>query len=172
LLDEPVDVGHLGRQQAIRAFPDLMRGSVIDAQRERSAAQIDAHGLPGEGLLENPLPQIAGEEEPVRPAPRQSRDQACLGNTQVLAFVDHHVVERPSLVPAEDLGEATQRPRPGDEVTRPQLFADTCEDAPDRLALALVQPGLPPEPRNGTVSLPTRDLPRVHDLAPLGQQEA
>ena len=58
-----VDVGDLGAEQAVGLLPDLVRGAVVDAQRARAAADVDAERLPGERLLEDALAEVAGEEQ-------------------------------------------------------------------------------------------------------------
>jgi hypothetical protein len=42
---------------------DLMGGTIIDTQGARPAPDIDAEGLPREGLLEDALAQVAGKEK-------------------------------------------------------------------------------------------------------------
>jgi hypothetical protein len=44
-----------------------VRGPVVDAQRIGPAAHIDAERPPRERLLEDPLSEIAGEEQAIRP---------------------------------------------------------------------------------------------------------
>jgi hypothetical protein len=44
---------------------DLVRGSVVDAERVGAATNIDAERSPRERLLENSLAEIASKEEPI-----------------------------------------------------------------------------------------------------------
>ena len=68
-----VHVGHLRAEQAVRLHADLVGGAVVDAQGARAAADVHAEGLPGERLLEDALPEVAGEEERVGPIRRRGR---------------------------------------------------------------------------------------------------
>lgn len=74
--------------------PDLMRSAVVDAQRRRASTNIDAEGLPREGLLEDALSEIAREEEAVRTTGRQLLQEAGFGDAKILAFIDYGEVKR------------------------------------------------------------------------------
>ena len=68
-----------------------MRRVVVDPQRMGSPADVDAERPPGERRLEDPLSEIPGEEQAVRPAPAQGRQKPQLRDADV-----HHA---PNLVP-------------------------------------------------------------------------
>ena len=94
LLRVAVDVGQLRRQEPVGLSPDLMRRAVVDPQRMGSPAYVDAERPPGERRLEYPLSEIPGEEQAVRPAPAQGRQEPQLRDADVLGLVDHAEVER------------------------------------------------------------------------------
>ena len=54
-----------GAEQEVGLRSDLVRGTVVDPQRAGTAANVNAERLPGERLLEDPLAQVAGEEEAI-----------------------------------------------------------------------------------------------------------
>lgn len=58
-----VDVDNGRAEQPVCLDANLVGGAVVDAERAGSAADVDAEGIPGEGLLEDPLAKVAGEEE-------------------------------------------------------------------------------------------------------------
>jgi hypothetical protein len=63
----------------------------------RTAADIDSQTLPGEGLLEDALPDVAGEEERIRTLSTHRRNEAQLGDAQVLGLIHDREVERRAL---------------------------------------------------------------------------
>src|SRR2546426_9556636 len=68
---------------------------VVDSQRPRPAPDVDTERLPRERKLEDPLPEIAGEEEGIRPARPEGRDEPELCHAHILRLVhDHEVVRR------------------------------------------------------------------------------
>src|SRR5690606_35852833 len=92
-LDVAVNVRDFGAQQAVGARPDLVRRAVVDAQRARASSYVNAEGQPGEGLLEDALAEVAGEEEAVATPGAESCQEAQLGDAEVLRLVHDCVVE-------------------------------------------------------------------------------
>jgi hypothetical protein len=112
---------------------------------------IHAQRRSGEGLLEDPLAAVAGEEQRVRPGGRDGRQQSQLWNTQILRLVHHHMIEGlvgPGSIiggrPAEDL-------RPGQQPALCQGGARRREDRPQPLSLCPALIRLL-RPRRGTVA--------------------
>src|ERR1700738_243622 len=58
-----------------------------------SSPQIYAEGLPREGLLEDPLSSVAGEEEAVAALSSKRGKEPQLGNAYILGLIDHGKVE-------------------------------------------------------------------------------
>src|SRR5438132_1180031 len=56
LLRVAVHVGDMLSQQSVRLRPDLVRCTVVHAQRPRAATDVHAERQPGEGQLEDSLP--------------------------------------------------------------------------------------------------------------------
>ena len=73
------------RQQPVGLRSDLVRGAVVDAQRRRAPADVDAERLPRERLLEDPLAEVAGEEQGVRPAAAERGQEAQLATPRSCA---------------------------------------------------------------------------------------
>ena len=88
-----VDVRHYGPQQPVGLAADLVGGPVVDAQRARATADVDAERLPRERLLEDALPEVAGEEQRVGPAAAKGGEEPQLRHAEVLRLVDHDEVE-------------------------------------------------------------------------------
>jgi hypothetical protein len=88
-----IDIRDFRAQEPISLFADLVRGPVIDLQGSGPAADVHAQGLPGKGLLEDPLAQVAREEQGIGPRRAQRRQEAKLGHADVLGFVYHCEVE-------------------------------------------------------------------------------
>jgi hypothetical protein len=78
-----------------------VRGPVVDLERKRATADVDTEPLPRERRLEDPLTEIAGEEEAVGPAAGELRQQPKLGRGDVLGFVDDHVLVERHPTPAD-----------------------------------------------------------------------
>src|SRR2546426_10822601 len=91
-----------------------MRRPVVDSQRPRPAPDVDTERLPRERKLEDPLPEIAGEEEGIRPARPEGRDEPELGHAHILRLVHDHEVVRRLLACGEAPGAAAANggPRP------------------------------------------------------------
>ena len=70
-----------------------MGGAVVDAQGARAAANVHAQRFPGEGLLEDPLAEVAGEEQGVGTIPAQGGEEPQLGDADVLRLVHDREVE-------------------------------------------------------------------------------
>jgi hypothetical protein len=58
-----VHIGQLRPQESVGVHSDLVRRPVVDSQRPGTATDIDAESLPGKGLLEDPLAEVACEEK-------------------------------------------------------------------------------------------------------------
>ena len=108
IIAQAVDIPNDGRDQTVRDLPDLMRGAIIDLERRRPAADVDAEPLPREGLLKDALSEIAGEEQRVRPLGRNRREEAQLGDAEVLRLVDDNVGER-LVAPVGEIGSNQRR---------------------------------------------------------------
>jgi len=67
--------------------------AVVDAQRRRATADIDAQRFPGKRLLEDPLADVACEEERVRTPRTERREETQLSDTYVLALIDDSIVK-------------------------------------------------------------------------------
>ncbi|TDQ53191.1 hypothetical protein EV658_1451 [Phaeovulum veldkampii DSM 11550] len=150
---------------------DLVRCAVIDAQRERAAADIKAKRLPGKGLLKDALAKIPGEEEAVAAHCCHSGEEPGLGHTQILRLVNHGEVVGASTALAESIRQTAEDVRPCHNAAFPQPSADALKDGPQGFALLAANPGLPPEARHVAVILPRPKLPGVHDVVPLSDQE-
>ena len=140
---------------------------VVDSQRPRPAPDVDTERLPRERELEDPLPEIAGEEEGVRPARPQGRDEPELGHAHVLRLVHNHEVVRRLLVRGEARGEPAVHVGLRHELLFGQARSHALEDRPENLPLLLRQSRFPSEAGHVSVGLPRNDLPCVHDLCPL-----
>lgn len=68
LLSVIIHFDELGIEESVRLAANLVLGSIIHAQPPSPAVDVDAQALPGEGLLEDALPQIACEEQGVQRA--------------------------------------------------------------------------------------------------------
>ena len=158
-------------EQPVRLHPDLVRRSVVDPQRPRPAADIHAEGLPRERLLEDALPEVAGEEQRVLRRRRRAREEAQLRDAEVLRLVHHGEVEGRVLAFGKRCGQRREHARTGDDLPRQQAGSDPLEDRPQDRPLRLGQPRLSTEPGDVAVGLPGVQLPRINDLLPLGQQE-
>src|SRR2546427_11743889 len=105
-----------------------MRRPVVDSQRPRPAPDVDTERLPRERELEDPLPEVAGEEEGFRPARPEGRDEPELGHAHILRLVHDHEVVRRLLACGEAPGEPAGHGGPRHELlfwqARPYALAD------------------------------------------------
>src|SRR5690606_28958105 len=127
--------------------------------------------FPGEGLLEDPLAEIAGEEARVRTMATECRQKAELGDADVLCFVDDHMIE---CRPRERRGlcrEPMEHRCLGDEVALAHRGTRALEDRPEDLALLLGETRLAPEAADVAVGLPGIELPGVDDGRPFAPEE-
>ena len=150
---------------------DLVRRAVVDAQRERAAADIEAQRLPGEGLLKDALAKITGEEEAIAAPRSQGGEEPCLSHAKILRLIDHCKIVRPSATLGESIRQPTEDIRPRHSAAVSQPRTDTFEDGPKGLALLAADPGFSPEARHVAVILPRPKLPSVHDVVPFSDQE-
>jgi hypothetical protein len=146
-------------------------GAVIDAQGPGAPADIDAERLPGEGLLEDPLAQIAGEKKAVRPARPERGEKPQLGDADVLRLVHNGKVERRMVTLRKPGSETAEQAGGGDQAPVVQAGADAIEDRPEADPLRLRQARLTAQPPDVPVRLPALQLPGVNDRLPLREQE-
>ena len=161
-----------GRQQPVRLPPDLMGGVLVDPQGVRAAADVDPQGAPGERRLEDPLTEVAGEEQGVRAPGAEGGKKAQLGHADVLRLVHHAELER-RMCHLRDLAlQATEQARFGQEPALVESGGHLGEDRPEELPLPFGQASPPTEPRLVPLLFQARKLPGVDHAAPLGPQEA
>ena len=170
ILGIAVDIGERGRQQPVGSSADLVRGPVVDAQRIGPAAHIDAERAPRKRLLEDPLSEIPGEEQAIRPFRGESGEKPQFGEPDILRLVDDDKIER-RFVSGQVRGNATEQIRPGDGLAFGKANPHALENRPQHLALLAADAGLAAEPGDIAVVFPTSELPRVDDLAPFADQE-
>jgi hypothetical protein len=109
---------------------DLVRCAVIDAQRERAVADIEAERLPGEWLLKDALAKIPGEEKAVAAPCCHGGEEPRLGHTQILRLVDHDEVVGACAALAETIRQTAEDIRPRHSAAFPQPSADAFKDGP------------------------------------------
>ena len=90
----PVNILHDLGQKAVGRLPDLVRGSVVDLEGARTAANIDAKRLPRERLLKDALAEVAREEQRIGAVRCDRGEHPQFRHAKVLRFVDHGVGER------------------------------------------------------------------------------
>ena len=137
VVDIAVRIRDFRVQQSIGLRTNLMRGPVIHPQRARSSANVDAELLPREGLLEDALAEIAGEEEAVGTATAEGGQKAQLGDADVLRLVDDDVVERRPAERRHPSRQLVEHLRLGDHPVGVERAARLLEDRPKHLALRL-----------------------------------
>jgi hypothetical protein len=93
-LDVAIDVGHLRAQEAICLHANLMRGPVVHAEGPGVPANVDAKCEPRERLLEDPLAQIAREEESVWSIRTERCEEAQMRDPHVLRLIYYGEVKR------------------------------------------------------------------------------
>ena len=93
ILAVAIHVGHDRAQKAVRLRADLMGSAIIDAQGARASADIDAQSLPRERLLEDALPEIAGEKERVGATSPQGGKEPDMGDADILRLVHDREIE-------------------------------------------------------------------------------
>ena len=105
----------------------------------RPAADVHAQRAPRERLLEDPLAEVAREEERVGPIAPEGGQKPRVGHADVLRLVHHREMERRVPAshdgrrhPAEDAGQR-------DEVLGLEAGTDLLEDRPQQRALSLGQ---------------------------------
>ena len=70
-----INIGDDGAEQPVGLCAYLVRRPVVHAQGARTAADVDAKGLPGERLLEDALPKVAGKEQTIGTAIAKGRQE-------------------------------------------------------------------------------------------------
>src|SRR5258707_6367877 len=107
-----------------------MRGSVVDAQCGRAAANIDAEGFPRERLLIDALAEVTCEEEAVPLIGAEGCKEPKLGNSDILTLIDDGEIERWALVRDDFRGDAAEDVSPGDQIGGIQTGTHTLENRP------------------------------------------
>ena len=74
-----IHIRHHRAEQAIGLRADLVGRAVIDAQGAGSSPDVHAESFPGEGLLENALPKVTGEEQSIGPISTQGGEETAHG---------------------------------------------------------------------------------------------
>ena len=123
-------------------------------------------------MLEDALPQIAGEEEAVRPVSAKGRKESQVRHTQVLRFINNNVVEDRFLALGNDRRQQTEEMGTRDQICRTEPFANTVENRPQHGALLFRQSSLPAKPPHIAVAFPGFQLPRIDDLLPFTENES
>jgi hypothetical protein len=145
-----------------------VRGPVVDAQGKGPATHIDAERPPRKRLLEDPLPEIAGKEQAIRPGHGESGEKPQFGDPDILRLVDNDKIERGS-GGCQVRRKTTEEIRPCDGLAFAKTSPHAVENRPQDLALLAANAGLAAEPGDIPVIFPTRELPRVDDLAPFAE---
>jgi hypothetical protein len=112
----------------------------------RPAADVDAERPPREGLLEDSLAEVTGEEEAVGTPLSERGEEPQVSHAHVLRLVHYNVVVRSLGSCPEQVGELGEHP----EFSKPALVgktaADPLEDRPEDFTLLLWEARLPTEP--------------------------
>ena len=148
-----------------------MGGAVVDPQGERSPADVDPQGAPGERRLEDPLAEVTGEEQSVRAPGAEGGQEAQLGHSDVLRLVHHAELERRMRHLRELALQDTEQARFGQKPVLVQSGGHLGENRPEELPLPFGKASPPTEPRHVPILFPACELPGVDDAAPLGPQE-
>src|SRR6516162_4059128 len=166
-----VDIRDRGWQQPVGLRADLVRGAVVDAERVRSAADVNAEREPRERLLKDPLTQVAGKEQAVRAGANERREKPQFGDRDVLRLIDNGKIEwRPSSG-GDVLGDPPEQIGPAHGVPFGETGAHPLKNRPQDLALSPADPGLAAEPGNVAVLVPSSYLPGIDNLAPFAGQK-
>ena len=75
-----------------------MGGAVVDPQVAGTPPDVHAEALPGERLLKNSLPKVAGEKEGIWLTTPQGCKKPEMGNADVLRLVYNYKIEYSRLV--------------------------------------------------------------------------
>lgn len=121
-------------QKAIGLAADLMRRAVVDLQPARASPDLHALGRPGKGGAEDPLADVAGEEEAVG-LPRAGRPQeAELGEAEVLRLVDDDVIEGTGPTVGQGMRYVMERGGVGFRAALGEQASGMVEDRPEGFA--------------------------------------
>ena len=93
LLLVSVDVSDFHTEKTVRLHSNLVRHTVVGAQRRRAPPDIHSHSLPREGLLENSLPRSPEKKSESGRFPLNAARKRKLADADVLRFIDHRKVE-------------------------------------------------------------------------------
>ena len=75
-----------------------MRCAVIDTQGARPSSNVHTKGLPGEWLLEDPLPEVTRKKKCIWLTATQGSKESEVCNADVLRFVHDGEIEHHALV--------------------------------------------------------------------------
>ena len=150
---------------------NLVGGAVINAQGARTPPYIDAQGLPREGLLEDALPEVAGEKESVWPTCPQGGKEPDMGDADILRFVHDREVKDCVLALRDRGCQCAEHLRMSDQLARFQPGTNALEDRPQHHALCLLEPSLSAETRDIAILLPVLQLPGINHLLPFGEEK-
>src|ERR1700720_1696218 len=109
------------------------------------AAHVDAERPPRKRLLEDPLPEIPGEEEAIRPFRGERGEKPQFGDPDILRLVDDDKIER-GFVGGHVRRDAAEQIRPCDRLALGKTSAHALENRPQDLALLAADAGLATEP--------------------------
>jgi len=122
-----------------------VRDPVVDAQGVGPAAHIDAERAPRKRLLEDPLSEIAGEEQAIRSVRGKGDEKPQFGDPDVLRLVDDDEIER-GFVGGHVRRNTTEQIGPCDGFAFGKASPHTLENRPQDLALFTANAGLATEP--------------------------
>jgi len=149
---------------------DLVRSAVVDPRGIGPAANIDAERPPRERLLEDPLAEIAGNEQTIGTIGGQRGQETQFGDADILRLVDDDEIER-GLASGHMRRYPTEQIGPCDGLVLGQTGPHALKNRPQNFALLPVDACLATEPGDITVIFPTGKLPSVYNLAPLADQK-
>jgi len=145
--------------------------AVVDAERVRSAADINAEREPRERLLEDALTAVASKEQAVRAGVNERGEKPQFGDSDILRLIDHGKIEWPPTSGGDAFGDPPEQVSPGHGTAFGKSCAHPIEDGPKDLALRAADPGLAAEPGDVAVLLPSSYLPGIDNLPPLAGQK-
>src|SRR4051794_27305269 len=94
VLTVAIHVGHHGAEQAVCLRPDLVGGTVVDAEGAGASPNVHPEGLPGERLLEDALAKVASKKQSIGPTSTEGSQEPQVGDSDVLCLVHDREVEQ------------------------------------------------------------------------------
>src|SRR6516225_8658565 len=146
-----VDIRDRGWQQPVGLRANLVRRAVVDAERMRSAADINAEREPRERLLKDALSEIAGKEQAVRAVRSERREEPQFGDLDILRLIDNGKIEWRLTLGHDAFGDPPKQIGPGHDVPFGEPGADPLKNRPQDLALRAADPGLAAKPSDVAV---------------------